>query len=83
MTTSIIRQKLYDYIRDAEDSKVKDIYTMLIDDAEGEDYDRWNDEEFVAEMVKRSEDLKSGKVKGVSWDEVKKKAFNPERVKTK
>ena len=71
MTTSTIRQKLYDYIRDAEDSKVKDIYTMLIKDAEDEEYDRWNDEEFVAEMVKRSEDYKSGKDPGISWEDAK------------
>lgn len=83
MTTSVIRQKLYDYIRDAEDRKVKAIYTMLEAELEGEDYDRWNDEAFVAEMVKRSEDLQSGKVKGVSWEEVKKKALNPSRVRRK
>jgi Putative addiction module component len=70
MTAVTIRQKLYDYIRVAEDRKVKAIYTMLEDEIE-EVYDYWNDKKFVAELNKRSADYKSGKVKGVSWDKAK------------
>ena len=70
MTTTTIRQKLYDYIRGAEDRKVKAIYTMLEEEIE-EAYDYWNDKEFVAELERRSADFKSGKVKGVPWEEVK------------
>jgi len=83
MTTSVIRQRLYDYIRNVEDRKVKAIYTMLEAELEGEDYDRWNDEAFVAEMVKRSEDLQSGKVKGIPWEEAKAKILNPSSRKAK
>lgn len=32
----------------------------------------WNDEQFIAELDKRSADLKSGKDKGISWNELKK-----------
>lgn len=32
----------------------------------------WQNEAFVAEMDKRTHDLETGKVKGYSWDEVKK-----------
>jgi hypothetical protein len=70
MTTAAIRNKLYDYIRVAEDKKIKAIYTMLEDDIE-QQYDYWNDKEFVAELDKRSADLKSGKVKGISWKDAK------------
>ena len=70
MTTAAIRHKLYDYIRVAEDKKVKAIYTMLAMKIE-EDYNYWNDKNFVAELEKRSADLKNGNTEGVSWEEAK------------
>ncbi|MBC7874142.1 MAG: hypothetical protein H7Y01_09115 [Ferruginibacter sp.] len=39
-----------------------------------EEYDRWNDKDFIAEMNRRTAELESGNVKGYSWDEVKKRA---------
>ena len=72
MTTTVIRHKLYDYIRVANDKKVKAIYTMLEEEIE-EDYDYWNDKKFVAELNKRSADFKSGKVKGITWEDAKAK----------
>jgi putative addiction module component (TIGR02574 family) len=71
MNTTAIRQKLYDYIRVAEDKKAKAIYTMVeeeINDA----YDWSSDPAFIAELDRRSAEYKSGKVKGVPWEEVKK-----------
>ncbi|MFI5124059.1 MAG: hypothetical protein ACHQDF_01965 [Chitinophagales bacterium] len=70
MTATNIRHKLYDYIRVAEDKKVKAIYTMLEEEIE-EVYDYWNDKDFIAELEKRSSDFKSGKVKGVKWEDAK------------
>lgn len=72
MTTTTIRQKLYDYIRVANDKKVKAIYTMLEAEVE-ENYDHWNDKAFVDELNKRSEDYQQGKIKGIAWEEVKSK----------
>lgn len=71
MTTNAIRQKLYDYIRVAEDKKLKAIYTMLEGEIE-ETYEWCNDKAFMAQLDKRSAEYKSGKVKGVSWEEAKK-----------
>lgn len=82
MTTTSIRQKLYDYIRVAEDRKVKAIYTMLEAEIE-ESYDYWNDKDFVAELDKRSSDYRSGKVKGVPWDEAKIRILNSLKHKKK
>lgn len=70
MTTAAIRHKLYDYIRVAEDKKVKAIYTMLAGEIE-EDFVYWNDKNFVDELEKRSVDLKSGNTEAVSWEEAK------------
>jgi len=67
------RNKLYDYIRFADDKKVKEIYTLVKDDI-GEEIDPWQEESFVKELDRRLKDIESGKTKGVSWEEVKLKA---------
>ncbi len=69
MTATAIRQKLCDYIRVAEDRKVKAIYTMLEEEIE-EAYNYWNDKEFVAELDKRTAEYESGKVKGITLKEL-------------
>ena len=69
MTTHMIRQKLYEYIRQGNNNKVKAIYTMVEHDIP--EYDWTTDKEFVAELEKRSNDLQSGKVKGVLWEDAK------------
>lgn len=72
MRTSEIRQKLFEYIRVADDKKVKAIYTMIESEIQ-EDEDIWTDE-FLNELNKRTAELESGKVKGHSWEEVKARA---------
>ncbi len=69
MTTAAIRQKLYEYIRVADDKKVKAIFTMVEDELN--DFDWANDEEFVAALDKRSDDYKAGAVKGIPWEEAR------------
>lgn len=71
MNTSTIRKKLYEYIKVADDKKVKAIYT-IIENEINEMNHWWNDERFIAELDKRSSDLKSGKDKGVAWEALKK-----------
>ncbi len=71
MNTIAIRQKLYEYIRVADDKKVKAIYTIIENDV-NELYEWWNDKDLMSELNSRSLDLKSGKDKGHSWDEAKK-----------
>jgi hypothetical protein len=41
----------------------------------------WQDENFIAELEKRSDDYKSGKVKGISWEESKAKILNSRKKK--
>ena len=36
-----------------------------------EDFDYWNDKNFVAELEKRSADFKSGNTEALLWDEAK------------
>ncbi|ULQ51057.1 hypothetical protein [Flavihumibacter fluvii] len=70
MTTTAIRQKLYDYIRGAEDRKIKAIYTMLQEEIE-ETYAYWDDKRFLAELKRRSADRKASKSNAVDWEETK------------
>lgn len=70
MDTSTIRQKLYEYIRVADDKKVKAIYTIIESDLD-ELYEWWNDKDLMSELDQRSADFKSGKDKGQSRVEVK------------
>jgi hypothetical protein len=70
MTTSAIRLKLQDYIQTVEDKKVKAIYTLFENEIE-EASNHWQDENFVAEMKKRSKEIENGGVKGKNWEDVK------------
>jgi hypothetical protein len=70
MTTTAIREKLYDYIRVADDEKIKNIYS-LFEDQMAPAADWSEDEEFVAELNERVRRWEDGIDKGVSIDEVK------------
>ncbi|MBW8334698.1 MAG: hypothetical protein K0M40_21965 [Prolixibacteraceae bacterium] len=72
MNTSTIRQKLYDYIKVADDKKVKAIYTIVENDI-SEMNNWWDDESLITELDKCSSDLKSGNDEGVNWEELKRK----------
>lgn len=76
MTAAAIRHKLYDYIKGADDKKVKALYAMLETEIE-QDYNHWSDEDFIQELNKRSKAYQSGLTKGVSWEKVQ------ERIKAK
>ena len=52
MTTIAIRKKLTDYLKVADDDKVKAIYTMVADEINTAEND-W-DEDFVKELKSRS-----------------------------
>ncbi len=72
MSTSEIRKKLFEYIRVADDKKVKAIYTIVENEIQ-RDADIWTDE-FLQELNKRSADFESKKVTGYTWKEVKARA---------
>jgi len=82
MNTSTIRQKLYEYIRVADDKKVKAIYT-IIESEMSELYEWWNDKDLIAELDSRSADLKGGKDKGYSWEGAKKELLNNRKTPTR
>jgi hypothetical protein len=69
MTATAIRQKLYDYIRIAEDKKIKAIYTMLEDEIT-EDLEWWKDNVFTNELDRRYAAWQTGKEKSYTLKEV-------------
>ena len=75
MDPVVIRLELHDYIDKASDEKVEEIFAMIRHE-EKESYEWWKDEELVAELERRSADLKSGKDKGVPWQEVKQRLIS-------
>lgn len=72
MTALAIRKRLFDYIRYADEKKIKAIYTIVEDEIQ-EMQDIWT-RQFVEEMAKRTREIDSGKVKLHSWEDVQKKA---------
>ena len=69
MTTSAVRDKLYDYIRVADDKKIKAIYLMLEDDII-EKAAWWKDAVFLSEIDNRYAAWTEGREKGYSIDEI-------------
>jgi hypothetical protein len=70
MNAASIRDKLYDYIRVADDKKIKAIYMMLEDEIT-EQTEWWKDSAFVSELEMEYEAWNSGKDKSYSLAEVK------------
>ena len=52
MNTATIRERLYDYIRMADDKKIKAIYTIL-EDTITEKAEWWEDNRVVGEFQKK------------------------------
>jgi hypothetical protein len=62
MTTTAIRQKLMIYLAEADDSKVKALYTLLENDIQAEDIFSFSDEQLQILELERELHL-SGKTK--------------------
>jgi hypothetical protein len=73
MSSAQIRQRLYEYIRFANEKKVKALYTMLEEEIE-EKHEIWT-KAFTAEMQHRTKEMESGKVKGKTRSDVSRKAY--------
>jgi len=73
MSTATIRERLFEYIRFADDKKVHAIYTMVEEDII-ERLDLWEDKDFLKELDRRIEEIENGKVVGSTWEQVKAKS---------
>ena len=69
MTITAIRQKLQDYIKTADDKKIKAIFTLVENDIDKE-VEWWVNKEFVAELNERVDNCINGIEKGCTIDEI-------------
>jgi hypothetical protein len=69
MTTTAIREKLYDFIRDADDKKVEALYLILEDQIPAES-DWSDDKEFVATLDEEYKKYEDGIDKGITLEEL-------------
>ncbi|HMT75716.1 MAG TPA: hypothetical protein PKA77_16700 [Chitinophagaceae bacterium] len=69
MNTADVRERLYDYIRVADDKKVKAIYMMLEDEIT-EELKWWEDNSIVKELDKRYNNWAKDNQKGYSVSDI-------------
>ena len=79
MKTTAIRDKLSDYIRIADDEKIKAMYVLFKSEINAE-LAWWQNNDFVKELDADYKKWKSGKTKGYSIEEVK-ESINQLRLK--
>ena len=69
MTITAIREKLQDYIKTADDKKIKAIFTLVENDMQKE-VEWWENKEFVAELNERVDNCINGSEKGYTMEEI-------------
>ena len=68
MDSTLIREKLHNYLEVADDSKVQALYTIMKEEIE--DSASIYTEEFVKELDRRHQECKDGTVEMISAEEV-------------
>ena len=81
MTTAAIRKKLTDYLKVADEQKIKAIYTMVKDEIDTEAND-WSPA-FIRELESRRKEVVDGSTSTYSWEETKKAALSKGKSKKK
>lgn len=69
MTTAAIRNRLYDFIRIADDKKLHAIYNLLEHDIEKEEK-WWQNSHIIAELDKRADALLTGEDSGFTTEQL-------------
>jgi hypothetical protein len=69
MKTAEIKQQLHDYIEAIDSKKLKAIYTVVEEDIRLH-ADKWDDEEFVKELDRRSAEMDKSTVHTSTWEQV-------------
>ena len=69
MSNAAIRNKLYDYIRVADDKKLNAIYNLLENEIE-QTNEWWKDKQITQELESRYQALENGSDKGVSVEQL-------------
>nr|MBC7614321.1 hypothetical protein [Pseudopedobacter sp.] len=70
MTITAIREKLQEYIKTADDKKIKAIFTLVENDID-EKYNWWEDKEFLDDLDERGRRYEAGIDRGYTFEEAK------------
>lgn len=81
MNTETIRERLYDYIRVADDKKIKAIYTIL-EDTISEKVEWWENNHILGEFQKRYDAWNTGKEKGYTMSDIEKDILGLKKKRT-
>lgn len=81
METTMIRKKLAEYVKVADEKKLKAIFTMVEDEI-NTDANDW-DEELINELKRRSKSFANASAKTYSWEETKAAAVKKVKEKRK
>jgi hypothetical protein len=79
MSSTAIRNKLYDYIRVADDKKLYAIYNLLEDEIE-QTNEWWKDKKFINELDRRYHAMENTSDKGITVNELE-QAITKRRLK--
>ena len=79
MSSTAIRNKLYDYIRVADDKKLFAIYNLLENEIE-QNNEWWKDQKFTIELDRRYDSMETGSDKGFTMEQVA-QSINKLRIK--
>ncbi len=80
MSSAAIRNKLYDYIRVADDKKLNAIYNLLENEIE-QTNEWWKDKKFTKELDNRYNALENGSDKGFTINQLEKSVTKLRTVK--
>ena len=75
-TAKKLEEEIVSYLTRLNENQKKAVLTVVKTFAEEEEYDHWSDPLFVQEMDARYQDMKTGKDKGLSWEQLKESARN-------
>lgn len=81
METAAIRKKLVDYLKIADEKKLKAIYTMVEDEINTA-ANNW-DKGFIKELERRNKSFADGTAKAYTWEETKQAAIKKIKSKRK
>jgi hypothetical protein len=85
MAAATIEKQINDYLVQLTPKQKKAVLTVAKTFAEEqtEESNIWNDKDFIAEIERRTAELETGKIKGLSWNEVKQNARKAATKKSK
>jgi predicted RecB family endonuclease len=82
-TATKLDKQINDYLIQLNDKQKRAVLTLVKTLAEKQETDLWEDSEFIAELDRRTAEFESGKVKGLSFEELATRVRDAYKAKAK